>query len=82
MGKARLKWSIFCAELKGSKVQIKRSANRRGEGLMMPETIERRILSYLDEWEMQLPIAIKTYYSVKPSGIDITMRGGNWYLHR
>jgi len=76
MGKARLKWSIFYAELKGSKVQIKRSANRRGEGLMTSEIIEARILPYLDVWNIQLPIAIKTYYSVKPSGLDITIRGG------
>ena len=47
MANAHLKWSIFYAGLSGSEVQIKHPANRRGEGLMMPETIERRILPYL-----------------------------------
>ena len=76
MANAHLKWSIFYAGLSGSEVQIKHPANRRGEGPMMPETIERRILPYLDEWGRQLPIAIKTYYAIKPTGGNITTYGG------
>ncbi len=75
MANAHLKWSIFYAGLSGSEVQIKHPANRRGEGLMMPEAIERRILPYLGEWGIQLPIAIKTYYSARLSGVNITTYG-------
>lgn len=44
--------------------------------MIMPETIESAILQYLDEWKIQPPIAIKTYYSVKPSGLGTTWRAG------
>ena len=75
-GKARLKWSIYYAEREGSKVRVKRSADKRGEGIMTPERIKAQILPYLGVWGIQLPIVIKTYYSVKPSGLATTMRGG------
>lgn len=76
MGRARLKWSIYYAEREGSKVRAKRSANKRGEGMMTPERIKAQILPHLGAWGIQSPIVIKTYYSAKPSGLATTMRGG------
>ncbi|MCK9306628.1 MAG: hypothetical protein M0P17_03760 [Methanoculleus sp.] len=44
--------------------------------MMTPERIKAQILPHLGVWGIQPPIVIKTYYSVKPSGLTTTMRGG------
>jgi len=73
---ARAKWGLYYAVIEGNDIIPGRSAKKYGEGSVNENRIKAEIIPWIKERGLELPILIKTYFSKKPSTLDLSTRGG------